>query len=365
MSSTAIVRSEERNFPALSTQAMESLVVYGDLNKLTPADRLAYYGQRCIDLGLDPLSKPFDLLILNGKMVLYANKGCFEQLRASKKISISIVARERFDDLFVVTARALQPDGRQDEATGAVNLTGLKGENAANAIMKAETKAKRRVTLSLCGLGMLDETEVDSIPGAARVEIDGDGNLIGEQKEAHGHKYMTIWKDIPVTEHIYEQGSHDYCKACAKDFLKLSDGERAAFAAAYTQWLKTGQKLAAFPESEPPVIHDIEAIEPPQDEPDWNSELAGPPDAIQASPVNQDDVPVYAGPVISEPQAKRLYAISKTAKWSTNDLKKYLNLKLGIEHSRDIPKTAYKEVCEEVEKGIQSLHRLVGQSSLV
>src|SRR3990167_4135540 len=29
--------------------------------------------------------------------------------------------------------------------------------------MKAETKCKRRGTLSLCGLGLLDETEVDSI----------------------------------------------------------------------------------------------------------------------------------------------------------------------------------------------------------
>jgi hypothetical protein len=36
----------------------------------------------------------------------------------------------------------------------------------ANALMKAETKSKRRVTLSICGLGFLDETEADSIPGA-------------------------------------------------------------------------------------------------------------------------------------------------------------------------------------------------------
>ena len=34
------------------------------------------------------------------------------------------------------------------------------GEFAANAIMKAVTKAKRRVTLSISGLGFLDETEV-------------------------------------------------------------------------------------------------------------------------------------------------------------------------------------------------------------
>src|SRR5439155_4115860 len=32
--------------------------------------------------------------------------------------------------------------------------------------MKAETKAKRRLTLSLCGLGMLDESEVEVPPTA-------------------------------------------------------------------------------------------------------------------------------------------------------------------------------------------------------
>jgi len=33
------------------------------------------------------------------------------------------------------------------------------------------TKAKRRVTLSICGLGMLDETEVETIPGAVRMDV--------------------------------------------------------------------------------------------------------------------------------------------------------------------------------------------------
>jgi len=32
--------------------------------------------------------------------------------------------------------------------------------------MKCETKAKRRATLSICGLGMLDESELETIPGA-------------------------------------------------------------------------------------------------------------------------------------------------------------------------------------------------------
>ena len=34
--------------------------------------------------------------------------------------------------------------------------------------MKAETKAKRRATLSICGLSLLDETEIEDIPAAAK-----------------------------------------------------------------------------------------------------------------------------------------------------------------------------------------------------
>jgi hypothetical protein len=51
-----------------------------------------------------------------------------------------------------------------DAAKGAVSVQGLKGEALANALMKAETKAKRRATLSICGLGFLDETEIEDIP---------------------------------------------------------------------------------------------------------------------------------------------------------------------------------------------------------
>jgi hypothetical protein len=41
----------------------------------------------------------------------------------------------------------------------------LKGDALANALMKAETKAKRRVTLSIAGLGWLDETELETVKG--------------------------------------------------------------------------------------------------------------------------------------------------------------------------------------------------------
>src|SRR5258708_11680723 len=149
----------------LAGTSLEQVLIGGDLSKLTSADRVMYYKAVCESVGLNPLTKPFEYITLNGKLTLYARRDATDQLRQLHKVSIEIVAREVVEDCYVVTARATTPI-RQDESIGAVNIAGLKGDIRANAMMKAETKAKRRVTLSICGLGMLDEIEIDNIPGA-------------------------------------------------------------------------------------------------------------------------------------------------------------------------------------------------------
>jgi hypothetical protein len=150
-----------------AAQKLEQALIGGDLAQLTSAEKIQYYNSVCQSLGLNPLTKPFAYLRLNGKEILYALKDCTEQLRNIHSISLTIPGRELIgEDVYVVTARASRPDGRVDESTGAVTVAGLKGESKANALMKAETKAKRRVTLSICGLGILDETEIETIPQA-------------------------------------------------------------------------------------------------------------------------------------------------------------------------------------------------------
>jgi hypothetical protein len=151
---------------------LENALIRGDLADLKPEERVMYYNQVCKSLGLNPLTKPFAYLHLNGKTILYALKDCTEQLRTIHGISLTIPARESIEGVYVVTARATKPDGRMDESTGAVTVEGLKGEQKANALMKAETKAKRRVTLSICGLGMLDESEIESIPQQPQQPVD-------------------------------------------------------------------------------------------------------------------------------------------------------------------------------------------------
>lgn len=159
---------------------LEQVVLTGDLAKLQPAARLAYYAQVCQSVGLNPLTKPFEYINLNGKLTLYARRDATDQLRALKRVSVVIKSREVVEGCYVVTASATTPDNRTDESIGAVDLGNLKGEARANAMMKAETKAKRRVTLSICGLGMLDETEVVTVAGAKAIKVDSETGEILE-----------------------------------------------------------------------------------------------------------------------------------------------------------------------------------------
>jgi hypothetical protein len=139
----------------------DAVLIQGDLSTLSEDQRSAYYLRVCESLGLNPHTQPFEFIPLGGKLKLYATRACSDQLRKLHGVSIQILSRELVEDIYTVTARAEDMTGRNDESCGVVSLKGLQGEARSNKIMCAETKAKRRVTLSICGLGWLDETEVE------------------------------------------------------------------------------------------------------------------------------------------------------------------------------------------------------------
>ena len=258
----------------LST-SIEQVLISGDLKDLKPEERLNYYNTLCTSLGLNPLTQPFQYIVLNGKLQLYAKKDCTEQLRKIHGVSITSVDPKQIGDLLVVVASASDREGRVDSSTGAVNLSGLKGENLANAMMKAETKAKRRVTLSLCGLGMLDETEVQTLK---------------------------------------EQG--------------------AAQEPAGNKW----EEPQSLPEPEPSVIsHSEPEIKP-------KSQKAAPaPQQTQAEPPAAQGQVVEGEPVITQPQAKRWFAIAKSVGLDDEGMKKVL-VSIGYHGSRDgIPRRLYEK----------------------
>lgn len=168
MTQTLAEKREARALATPDTRAdmLERVLIQGDLSKLSAEQRIGYVQELCARTGLDPFTQPFEYLVLQGKTVLYAKKACTDQLRSLHKISVVDMDQEEREGVFSVTVKVANGDGRTDMDIGSVKIAGLQGDARANAMMKASTKAKRRATLSICGLGMLDETEVETIPAA-------------------------------------------------------------------------------------------------------------------------------------------------------------------------------------------------------
>ena len=180
-----------------SPGVLERVLAAGDLSGLNETQRIEYYKAVCESLGLNPLTRPFEYLRLNGRLVLYATRAAADQLRSIHGISILDARIERQDDLITVTVRGRTRDGREDVEVGVVSVAGLRGEALANAEMKAITKAKRRLTLSLAGLGWMDETEAETIPSAQRVVEPQPAPALTDEVQALRQQLAERAKELP------------------------------------------------------------------------------------------------------------------------------------------------------------------------
>jgi hypothetical protein len=308
----------------LSTN-IEQVLIGGDLAQLKPEERLNYYNHLCLSLGLNSLTQPFAYIVLNGKLQLYAKKDCTEQLRKIHGVSITKVDPKQIGDLVVVVADASDREGRVDSSTGAVavkNVEGkdrqgnkytydLNGEALANAMMKCETKAKRRVTLSICGLGMLDETEVDTLKQQ------------GVASEPQGNNWQAPNPTQPAnvtnstnstTTHSTAGGSEAGTSAISHDPGEPDIRPRSQ---------KQAQTTTQIP-----------------------AEQYSPFPAQQSAPQGQ----VVGGePVISVPQQKRFFAISKSAKLTDEEVKQVLASIGFYGHRDEIPKSLYDAAIDAID----------------
>lgn len=204
----------------LDEGTLARVVLYGDLTPLTSRERFNYYLELCRAIDVNPAIRPFDFIETDDpndkdkkRIILYPNARCTDALRANHGISIEKPEIEEKHGCFVVTVKATYK-GRTDFATGVVPLqkqggkwvdTGQKYRDGnpkrrfepdgsyidlsplekANAMMKAETKAARRVTLRLCGLaGMPDPGDLeDGVLGNVR-QIDAESFLQGREAPA-------------------------------------------------------------------------------------------------------------------------------------------------------------------------------------
>jgi hypothetical protein len=182
---------------------LEKVLLQGDLSKMTPMERVHHYKTVTTSLGINEWTKPFEYIMLNNKLTLYATKNCTDQLRKLNNISIEIKQAEIKDGIFIVIAKATTPEGRSDEDIGAINIAGLKGDAYTNSIMKAYTKAKRRVTLSICGLSFVDESEIETIPNTQKINIDISTGEINADKKPLLNAMKNAKQEVKITTRPY------------------------------------------------------------------------------------------------------------------------------------------------------------------
>jgi len=205
---------------------VESVVIGGDLSRLTPEQRTSYYKAVCESLRLNPLTRPFDYITLNGKLTLYARKDAADQLRKINGVSIDDIEINEVGDSYFVKVKGHDSTGRSDVEIGVVSKKDMQG-NIGNVQMKAVTKAKRRLTLSICGLGMLDETEIETIPQVQRTVVDESGEIVHDTAPVK----IDVASILPAAESEptpQAPAKDDYSNVCTDDGapyseLKLAD----------------------------------------------------------------------------------------------------------------------------------------------
>lgn len=154
----------------LDETLLAKIVQSGNLAYLSESDRLIYYFSYCRQLGLNPLSRPFDYISEGEgdkqKISLYPNTIAASQLRDSRNVSTRIVREEILLDgeVYSVLVEARIGD-RTEEATGKVGIKldkygkPLSGEAKAKLMKKAESQARRRATLAIVGLDAMGEDD--------------------------------------------------------------------------------------------------------------------------------------------------------------------------------------------------------------
>ena len=187
LSDAARTKMGVTDFPATIDAATKHAILNGgDLSALSAAQRDAYCEARAKDLGLNPIGGPIQCMLTTyqeqnpvtnkwekkHKLIAYATKSATDQLRTIHGVKIVRADVNLTADMATVTVEGVLPDGRNDVEVGAVALadsagTPLSPSLRANAVMRAMTKAKRRLTLSIIGAGLTDESELDTLTDAA------------------------------------------------------------------------------------------------------------------------------------------------------------------------------------------------------
>lgn len=161
----------------VSPETLSKIILKGDWKDLTPAQRVEGYIALCRALGLNPLTKPFDLLEMRDRTTLYLNSAGGAQLGAIHKASYTItrVETERLADTAMLVRAYVKvrlPDGRENEDVGIKACNPKDVNDYIRAYKSAITNARLRAIKGLIGLNVPVEGDEEEIPEARVVSVE-------------------------------------------------------------------------------------------------------------------------------------------------------------------------------------------------
>lgn len=217
MQTTDLATQDDRSLTTANAEdaagALAHILGTGDLAKLSNEQRVAFYLDVCSSLGINPRTRPFDWIEFydpttkGKKLTLYPNQSCAAQLRRQHQISIRVMRREPVGELFVVEVEGTTPNGRTGTASKYVSVVDgqgqrLRGTQLANAYMKAETGAQRRLTFSM--VGMVSPPDIDELQRPRVVVVDGRGNVLDHPSQEQRYLAENPGAAKAIGEPIYE-----------------------------------------------------------------------------------------------------------------------------------------------------------------
>lgn len=172
-------------------ERIEQALAGNDLSGLTPVERVQLILATCRSIGVNHLTGPFGYIQFKeredddtAKLVLYAKADCAFQLSKIHRVT-EMAPPKRWSESGFLCAEVYLRDGqgRVKSDIGVVSTQyysrkdskwhDMAGTMLANAMMKVGTKAYRRAVLRLCGLGLLDESELDTMQITGGVTPEG------------------------------------------------------------------------------------------------------------------------------------------------------------------------------------------------
>jgi hypothetical protein len=239
-----------------------------DLEHLNEDQKATYYRDACNFLGI-----PANLNLLayiemvvgdNGRhLVLYAKKGATDLIRQNRgisTISLEALPKDLVPGQVCFMAAGRDKNGREERAIGAADIDGLRGKALTDAVMIAQTRATRRMTLQFVGGGILDESEIPAsnalVNNVALDAITAQPVVIPNPVPSVVEPPAYVDYSVPITAPTTAQKeAQDALAAVKPETLAVEAGEKT---------VKTVAELIATLPADNPLVQAAAAVEAPK-----------------------------------------------------------------------------------------------------